>query len=937
MRFTQPFYLLLLLPALGALYYSFAHVHGMARGRKRLAFCLRFLLASSLVLALSGPQARRPNQGVCTIFLLDRSDSVTEADRASSEAFIDDAIRKLPPNDVAGVIAFGKDAVIESAPAARRIAPKVLSQVDGAATDIAAAVRLASASFPEGKARRVVILSDGNETSGDAAGVGEVAAAENIQLDYVPLGLNKRAGEASVSALEIPSEVRSEQPFDLHAVIDSNIDQTGTLDIDRDGAIIKKLPVHLTAGRSSFVVSDKVHDSGFHRYRATLHVPQDQDQRNNIGLGFVSVHGQPHILILQEKPNSSALADALKKNGLDVEVGGPGNAPSRTEDLLRYDAVILNDFNANSFTVQQMALIRDNVRDSGMGLMMVGGENSFLPGGYYGSPIIDALPVDLNIRQRRTFPTTSVGIMVDASGSMGMLEDGIEKIRLAGKAAEETVKLLSPLDRVGVAGSTDGIEWVAPMQVLTNKASVISQIQKLYVGGGGIYARPSMANGEEMMMKEPSQVRHFILLADGDDVDEQDGALAIAARMRANKITTSVVAIGDGKDVKFLQKLAAVGGGQYFLAKKASNLPAIMTQDTSLIARSAIEEGAFIPKIVAGEESLRGFDQTGVPPLLAYCLTDIRPLARAGMWTQKDDPLLARWQYGLGTTIAFTSDAQPRWATKWVPWSGFGAFWSQLSREVLRRSTLNSYQVDVKQVGGKGVITLKATDKYGNPVSSNQADVRVGLPGGEFRDVTVTQTAPGEFAGSFEAAGTGTYIVTVTEPDGQGGKRASTTGFSIPYSPEYQTVKPNTPLLARLGAMTGGLALVKPEDSLRPAVRAGQSITDLWPALLLFAALLLPVDVGVRRLALPVGEIFTKLKARLRRKPTENKGQEVVIDRLISAKQRAAGDDSAARPAAAERVVLPSSGTTPPRSAVGAGVSAAQSLLEAKRRRDNKS
>src|SRR5262249_51986750 len=158
-------------------------------------------------------------------------------------------------------------------------------------------------------------------------------------------------------------------------------------------------------------------------------------------------------------------------------------------------------------------------------------------------------PVDLNIRQRKTFPSTSVLIAVDCSGSMGMIEDGVVKLRMAAKAAEETVKLLSPMDRVGVAGSTDGIEFVAPMQPLTDKMAVINQIRKLDIGGGGIYIGPTVEKIEPVIRAEPTKVRHFILLADGSDSTDWRDAIQRAAGMRLDKITTTVVAIGDGKDV----------------------------------------------------------------------------------------------------------------------------------------------------------------------------------------------------------------------------------------------------------------------------------------------------------------------------------------------------------------------------------------------------
>ena len=920
MRFTHPLYVALLVPLVVGLWLSYRHVHGMARARKRLAFAIRGVLAGCLVLALAGPEARRPNHGLATIFLLDRSDSIPEGDRRTAEKFVDGALRALGPDDLGGVVAFGGEAAVDAATTGRRELGRVLTQVGGSATDLAAAVRLASASFPEGKARRIVLLSDGNETRGDAAGAAQVAATDGIGIDTVVLKGREESAEAAVVSLQTPDETRVEQPFDLRATVESTVSQSGFLDVDRDGVLLRRVPVRLEKGENRIVVGDKLGATGLHRYRATLRVGRDADNRNNVGMAFTAVKGRPRVLVAQSHPERGELAAALRRRGWTVDLRGEGGLPSRPEEFAAYDALVFNDLNASALTDVQMRLVQASVRDAGVGFAMVGGEDSFLPGGWYGTPVADALPVDLNIRQRKSFPSTSVAIMVDASGSMGMVEDGFPKIRLAAKAAEQTVRLMSPLDRVAVAGSSDGIEFVVPMQKLTNKEAVSTQLRKLDINGGGIYIRPTMDKAEAILSAETSKVRHHILLADGNDSEDQEGALGIALSMREAKITTSVVSIGDGKDVAFLRQLAAAGGGRFYLAKRAGQLPAIFTQDTAIMSRSAIEEGAFLPKIVGGEPILNGIDAT--PPLLAYCLADKRPLARTSMLTKKDDPLLATWQYGLGTSLAFTSDATARWATNWVGWPGFDAFWSQAARAVGRRNTLNRYQANVSQKEGKGVVELSATDTLGNPVTNNEAKVRVATPSGGSREVTLAQTAPGRFRGEFDADEIGSYLVTVAEPDPKGGSRTRTTGFSLPYPAEYRTVRPNRPLLARMSEVTGGRTLTKPLDALRPANDPGASITELWPALMLVAACLLPLDIAVRRIALPLGEIFARL--RRRRAPV---AEPAMIDRLKTARVPRTEEPKAPAPVQTEAPARER------REAPGGVRSPSESLLEAKRRR----
>lgn len=928
-RFAEPWFLILLLPVLVGLILSFRHVHGMAKSRKRFAFVLRFVLASLMVGALAEPHWRQRNSGACTIFVLDRSDSIPSKDIVRAERFVSDAIQSMGPNDMSGVIAFGQSAVVDRAPGGRRALGPIQSKVDASATDLASAIRLATANFPQGKTKRIVLLTDGAETAGDAIDPADIARQDGVTIDTVTLGERGGNAEALVASLTAPLDVRTGQPFELRAVVESTGPATATLELDKDGRLVKRVPINLAKGANAVLIPDTLHGPGFVRYRARLVTDADSDARNNIGVAFALARGRTRVLVLQEDPRKSELAEALRRSGIETDVAGPGRAPYRTEQFLRYDAIVFNDINAASLLESQMKLIQSAVRDGGVGLAMIGGENSFLPGGYYGTPIAEALPVDLDVRQRKTFPSTSVVVIVDCSGSMAMIEDGIQKLRMAAKAAEQTVQLMGPRDKVGVAGSSDGIEWVAPLQPLDDKMKVIQQIRKLDVSGGGIYIGPSVAAADAKLSADDSKVRHLILLADGADSTDWRDALQRAARMRSGKITTTVVAIGDGKFVPELRRLAAVGGGRFFLATKARQLPAMFTQDAAIVSRSAIEEGSFIPRISAWDDALRGLSAT--PELGGYCLTDGRPLARVMLRTHKDDPLLARWQYGLGKSLAFTSDAQSRWARLWVGWEGFSPFWSQAVRSIGRSVSDNQYQVSASQSGGRGTVELRGVDRLGNPLDGRDLAVRISGPGGQPQEVALAQVAPGAFTGQFSASDVGAYVLTVAEPDGRGGQRVTPSGFAIAYPAEYRTLRANTQLLERLTAMTGGRELEAPAQAYRAVPDPGESTQEAWPALVLAAALLLPVDVGARRVAISMIGLLRQF--RWRKAPAST--PLIAADRLRTAKSRAKTNPSSS-PVASAPAEVPTHREPTSRTPTTPGAAAATSLLEAKRRRQEK-
>jgi uncharacterized membrane protein len=939
----------LLIPALAWLFLVAQKMHGLAPGRRRVAIGIRSIVLTLLILALAGLQSSRPNKGVTTIFLLDQSASIKPEAAAQSKAFIAKALDGLGPDDQAGLVVFGKDPVIDVNPGSLRSLTKIYAAPNPSSTDISGAIRLASAAFPGGTAKRLVLLSDGNETDGDAVQASQVAATDDIQIDCAAQPASGgHQDEVVVDDVSLPNHVTKGAPFELHVTADATTATEGTLTIDRNGIPVSETPVHLNVGANSLVVSQTAPTPGFYRYRAMLTADRDTDVRNNVGMGFTSVEGKPRVLLLEGTPDTGkALQSALGAHDLEVKLAGPEALPTRPEDLQGYDSLILSDFPAQYMTPHQMTLIAGAVRDSGVGFGMIGGENSFLPGGYYETPIADALPVDLNVRQRKTFPSTTIVIVLDTSGSMGMIEDGQEKVKIAATAAAATVRMMNASDYIGVAGSTDDISFVSPIQHPVDKDAISNAIGKMDVGGGGIYIEPSLEFADKALTPVNTRVRHLILMADGNDCDTQEGAIARAQEMVRKGMTISCVAIGGGKDVEFLKSLAAAGKGSFYLALHANQLQRLFTRDASMMTRSAIEEGAFLPKVDPGDEVLRGLDLRAMPPLYAYDLTSDRPLSRVPMRTGKDDPLLAFWQYGLGTSMAFTSDAQPKWARQWMGWHDFNSFWAQAIRSTLRRASSNHLEITSHREGSKGVLEIQAYDSSGVPINNLAAKVRVLGPDGKGQDVLISQQGLGRYEGSFDASGTGadsgtgSYIVTAAESQGGGAPKITRAGFSIAYPPEYQAVGPNLNLLSQITKTTGGETINQPIESFRPADRPGNSVRDLWPMLLLAAAILFPFDVAIRRLAIPVDQLWALVLAKLQRseRVAEVAPGAASIARLHQAKRQATPTAMTGSAELPETNISPERKdppTPPPPVATSAPLSSAQRLLDMKRKQIKK-
>ena len=157
--------------------------------------------------------------------------------------------------------------------------------------------------------------------------------------------------------------------------------------------------------------------------------------------------------------------------------------------------------------------------------------------------------------------------------------------------------------------------------------------------------------------------------------------------MAAQRITVSTVAVGEGADQTLLQQIARQGRGRFYYCDKPESIPQVFAKETVTASKSALNELPFLPVQVAATPVLQAIDMQSAPVLLGFVATRPKPTSEVILVTETGEPLLAWWRYGLGMSLAFTSDASSRWAAEWLAWSDFPTFWAQCVRHVLQVGT----------------------------------------------------------------------------------------------------------------------------------------------------------------------------------------------------------------------------------------------------------
>jgi len=548
----------------------------------------------------------------------------------------------------------------------------------------------------------------------------------------------------------------------------------------------------------------------------------------------------------KDRSQGQALAAALRVQHVDVELVEPDRIPKDVAALQKYDGVILSNVSSLKLTKKQMESIRDYVRDQGGGLMMLGGEESFGLGGYYRTPIEEALPVTMEVKQKLEIPSLAVVLSIDRSGSMAMTTDSkVTKLDIAKEAAHLVADLLDERNEVGIMSWDTEFVWDSPMRPARDKQAIHNAIATIKAGGG-TDGYPALKESYQVLFDRSALLKHVIFLSDGQ-MTRGDFA-GLIRRMAKDKITVSTVAIGKDADVQLMFDIAKWGRGRFYYTEDDATIPRIFTLETQLASKSSLVEQPFRATLASpAHEAIQDINWKEAPPLGGYVATTLKGTAEMVLMTHQEDPLLATWRYGLGRTVAFTSDAKAKWGVLWLRWPGFNKFWSQLTRWTLRSGTRSDTVASVARMDERGEVVVDAVDPKGEFINFLDSQVGVVSPDKQRTVVELEQVGPGRYRGRFPASQEGVYLVGMAQRRGEQMVGSQLAGLVVPYAQEFRDLGVDESLLRELSEITGGSALAQPGDAFAQQRRRSRLTLDLWPWLVGLVAVMLIPEIALRR------------------------------------------------------------------------------------------
>lgn len=908
--FQYPWFLLLLLLIPIIWYIGSQSLAGLGKWRQWIAIGCRSLVTLLVILALAGIQWVWVSEDVTVIYLLDQSDSIPSAKRQLMLRFALENVNKhRDGKNKAGLIVFGREASIEFPPLDDVPPPitqpeSLLGATD--ATNLESAMKLAQATFPEDTARRVVLITDGNETLGTSSAVAQNLVDAGIGIDVVPIRLESDA-EILIEKIDVPGNVRQGQPIDAKVVIqryseDASTEVSGQLRVVRSvgnaAEVLYEGGLTLDRDVNVIPIPDKIEQAAGYTYSAEF-IPDDKRfdaiAQNNRATAFTHARGKGRVLLIEDSANLGnfdVLVEALRRSDIEVEVRDTSSLFTSIVELQAYDSVILaglprtsgEDASAvQSFSDEQIEMLISNTQQFGAGILMIGGPEAFGAGGWANSKLEEAMPVDFQIKNDKIEAVGALAMVLHASE----IPEGNYWQKVIARAS---LDVLGPMDYCGVVEySAVGDKWMwggknGMLRVGPNKRAMRGLISRMTPGDMPDF-EPAMRMALTSLKATTAATKHMIIISDGDP---SPASKTVLDGFAAEQIKVSTVAVGAHGQVGHaeLQRIATITGGSYYVVRNPSALPKIFVREARRVAKPLIfePEGGVMPQTLFRHEVLQGVSD--FPRIRGFVMTQIKesslvelPVLSPAPAEKENATLLSMWTYGLGRTAVLTTDAGNRWANEWVNWSDYDKFFSQLVRWTMRPTIdEGQFQLASRISDGKVQVIVNALDDDDNFLNFLDMSAVGVTPDLKPFPIVMRQQAPGRYVGEFDATESGSYMVSVSPGPGQA---PITSGVTVPFSEEYRLRQANFTLLnslADLPVQGGDSGMIGEPledetfdqlvdmDTFRSGLPPAKSLTDIWPWVVLLGATLFFADVFVRRVAIDPGVPIRYLASKFRPK-----------------------------------------------------------------------
>ena len=864
LEYTYPewFWLLLLTPWVWWL--SEHGGSGLRGGRAIASLLVRLALIGLFIILLAEPRSVRQDDSLAVIFTVDQSQSIRKEAFLEGLTFVNRLGVNKPQGDEAGMVTYARTPAVELSPRVawdyEGLAAATAVERDG--TNIERGLALSGALLPEERVGRMVLVSDGVQTEGRLDEILDQLKARGIVVDVLPIRYDYDR-EVLLERLDLPRTVRAGEDYEAITIANASHDGKGQLVLTENGREIYRGDREFQRGKNQYKIPIKLRDSGYYEYKAEFVTDADNDTRreNNVAVNYLYLQGEGRVLVVTDpegdERDHARFVQALLAAERKVDLLTSYEVSSDPMALLPYDCIVFADVPRSQFVEPQLTAIRDAVESQGSGFLMLGGPDSFGPGGWHRTVIEDILPVTMDASQKKVLPKGALVIVLHTCEFDNGNTWGKEITKLA-------IKALGAQDEAGVLvfDWNGGYSWLFPLTPASQYAQLVPLINAAQIGDMPDFVS-TMQMGLTGLRASNASAKHMIIISDGDP---QPPSVQLLDQFNKAQISISTVAVfphNGAAGTGTLEFIARQTGGRFYFPQDPQKLPEIFIKEATTLKRSMIQEKIFTPALGPHpSDILKGIE--GMPQLQGYVITTIKPRSELLLEvpdSEDVEPLLSLRRSGLGKTAAWTSDLSPRWAGAWMDWGKYDAFVKQLVIDISRVGEKSNLRMHTYVAGGEGVIVV---EDYAADASFLSVTAQVEGPDGGKELIELQPTAARRYEGRFPLRGEGRYQIAaggVGAGGGGGGggggegeakEREERTfgGLMVPYSQEFLRLEYDPITLQRIADRTGGqvLAPTAEAEDVFPQERESKSSTlPVFDWFLIALACLVPLDVALRR------------------------------------------------------------------------------------------
>lgn len=790
---------------------------------RRTALILKTLALLAIVAALAGPRLRVATTRLAVSVLVDTSVSVSTRDLERASELVRQMVEARGRHRVRVVPFARRPRELDPAETSPRWRFRHSAGEEARGTDLEAAIAEALSQLPENLVPRLVLISDGRENQGSAVRAAWQARQLGVAIDTFALEGRPRP-DLRLDSVSLPTQAFAGERFPVDLALHAPRATEAEIEILAGGKSLAVQRLPLSAGTNLLRVHARLDTPGAVDLAGSIR----SAELGEVRFAQAIVIRRPRVLLVTQDPPGTEkhLVEALQAAQFEVE-----RVPAVPENLDAHQIVVLNNCDLALLPESRKHALEQFVRRGG-GLLVIGGENNvYVDKKGVEDPLDRALPA--HVAPPRTPEGVAVVLILDKSSSM----EG-RKMELARLAAIGVVEHLRPIDLIGILIFDNSFHWIVPIRKADDRA-LLKRLISGIMADGGTQIAPALQEAYRRILPVRALYKHIVLLTDG--ISEEGDSMALARDAAVNRVTISTVGLGQDVNRSFLERLALLARGKAYFMADPSGLEQILIRDVMEHTGTTAVEKPIRPQLVKPAEILEGVALDSAPPLAGYVRFIARPTADLLLRADERDPLLVRWQYGLGRSAVFTSDAKSRWAAAWIGWSGFDRFWANLFRDLLPKAPEGEAIVRYERPTAELVVEYRLAAHVEAP--GQPPEIYVLGEQGFRRAIQLERATPGLYRGRVPlGAARGMFRVRPLEES----RAFPETGVYL-EEPELAEYGNNPRMLEQLASITGGRFQPQPAEVFRHPSRSVMVTRRLWPLLLSLALLLNLAEILLRK------------------------------------------------------------------------------------------